>query len=375
MTRTRNPLRSMRARLLVSYLSVCAVGTVVLFLTVRLTAPSFFSHHVAGMSGMHGPGAALMAEESAQLDDALTNSLNEGFLIATGVALPLGVIASILVARQVSTPVKRLARASHRIAQGEYSERVPTGGPSEIEELAGSFNAMAAALEQVEQRRMELIGDVAHELRTPVTVLCGYLEGLADGVFPASADTWARLGQETARLRGLIEELEELSRAQAGQFALAIVPVHPADAVRTATGRLAPEFARGGLTLNIKVPSDLPAVHADFDRLVQILSNLLTNALKYTPAPGSVTIVVSREDSGIAFAVRDTGIGIATEHLPYVFERFYRVDRSRARSSGGSGIGLTIAKAIAVAMGGTLSAQSVGPGQGSTFTLRLPISK
>ena len=323
---------------------------------------------------MQGPGG-MMTQEAAGLDSALTRSLSEGFLIATAVALPLGLIASFLVAQQIAAPVKRLADASRRIAAGEYAERVPAGGPTEIDELASSFNAMAEALERVEQRRMELIGDVAHELRTPVTVIHGYIEGLADGVFPASAETWTRLGEETARLIRLVEELQELSRAEAGQFTLTLARVDPSEAVRAAAARLEPAFATERLALQVEAPVGLPSVDADLDRLVQILSNLLTNALKYTPAPGTVRIAASREGNGVAFSVRDSGIGIATEQLPHVFERVYRVDRSRARSSGGSGVGLTIAKAIAEAMSGTLAAESAGPGQGSTFTLWLPLSK
>ena len=369
-----NQLRGIRARLLASYLGICAVGTVVLFVMVRATAPSFFQHHIGGMAGMQGPGG-MMTREAAGLDSALARSLNEGFLIATAIALPLGVIASFLVAQQIATPTKRLAEASRRIAQGDYAERVPGGGPTEIDELASSFNAMASALERVERRRMELIGDVAHELRTPVTVLHGYVEGLADGVFPASQETWKSLGEETARLIRLVEELQELSRAEAGQFTLALARVDPSEAVRTAAARLGPAFAAEGLDLQVEAPMGLPPVDADLDRLVQVLTNVLTNALKYTPAPGGVRIAASREGNGIAFSVRDSGIGIAADHLPHVFERFYRVDRSRARSSGGSGVGLTIAKAIAEALGGTLRAESAGPGQGSTFTLWLPLAK
>jgi two-component system, OmpR family, sensor histidine kinase BaeS len=369
-----NVLRSIKGRLLVSYLSVCAVGTVVLFLTVRATAPSFFQHHIGSMAGMQGTGG-MMSQEAAGLDGALSRSLNEGFLIATAVALPLGVIASFLVAQQIAAPVKRLADASGRIAAGEYAERVPTGGPAELDELAGSFNAMAQALEDVERRRMELIGDVAHELRTPVTVLRGYIEGLGDGVFPANAETWAKLGDEAARLCRLVEDLEELSRAEAGQFSLVVAPVNPFNAVRTAAARLESAFSESGISLNVDAPRVLPAVAADFDRLVQILTNLLTNAVKYTSTSGSVTFAAGEEGNGVAFSVRDSGIGIAPEQLAHVFERFYRVDGSRARSSGGSGIGLTIAKALAEAMSGTLTAESAGLGKGSMFTLWLPLSK
>lgn len=372
-----NPLHSIRSRLLVSYLGVCAVGTVILFLAVRLTAPNFFDQHIGGMQGMQAmqsPGG-MMSLEAGQLDSALTRSVNEGFLLATAVALPLGVIASLIVSDQIATPIKRLASASGRIAKGEYRERVPAGGPAEIDALASSFNAMAATLERVEQRRVELIGDVAHELRTPVTALRGYVEGLADGVFTPSPETWSKLGEETARLNRLVEDLQELSRAEAGQFSLTTAPVQALEVVRAAVGRLEQSFAETGLVLEVDVRAGLPPVHADFDRVVQVLTNLLTNALKYTPPPGRVAVSVTREANQLCFRVRDSGLGIAPDHLPHLFERFYRVDRSRARRSGGSGVGLTIARALAQAMGGTLTADSQGPGQGSTFTLRLPLAR
>jgi two-component system sensor histidine kinase BaeS len=366
---------SMRTRLLISYLAVCVAGIAVLFVMVRLTAPSFFDRHVANMGAMRGFGGAMMSPQGVNLDSALTRSLNEGFLVATLVALPLGIIASFFVAREIARPLKRLVAASQRIARGEYDERVPADGPGELGELAVSFNAMASALEHTEQRRMELIGDVAHELRTPVTVLRGYVEGLADGVFPPSAETWEKLQEETGRLGRLVEDLQEVSRAEAGQITLATASLNPSEAVKSAVARLTPGLAPGGLVLETDAPDDLPAVLADPDRLDQVLTNLLTNAVRYTPPPGTVTIAARRQGPQVAFSVRDTGIGIAPEDLPNIFERFFRADRSRSRSSGGSGVGLTIAKALAEAMGGSLSASSEGSGKGSTFTLLLPLSR
>ncbi len=368
-------LGTMRSRLLVSHLGVCIVAIVALFVTVRITAPSFFNYHIGNMSFMHGPGGPEMTAEAAQIDDALTRSLNEGFLVAAAVGLPLAVIASVLVARQVSRPVRSLASASHRIADGDHAQRVAVGGPVELEELGASFNAMAAALESVERRRIALIGDVAHELRTPVTVLRGYVEGLADGVFPASAETWTKLAEETTRLSRLVEELQELSRAEAGQLSVTVTAVNPADIVKTVAERLRVPFSDKGLRLDVLAPDGLPAVVADPERLVQVLSSLLGNALRYTPAPGTVTMAAREEGGGVAFSVRDSGIGIEAADLPQVFERFYRVDRSRARTSGGSGVGLTIARALATAMGGVLRAESAGLGKGSTFTLVLPTAK
>ncbi len=363
----------MRARLFVSHIGVGVVAIVALFVAVRATAPSFFDHHIGNMALMHGPNGMAMPATAAQLDAALARSLNEGFLIAVAVAFPLSVIISVLVARQLSGSARSLASASRRIATGDYAQRVPVDGPVEVQEVARSFNSMAGALEGAEQRRIELIGDVAHELRTPLTVLQGYLEALADGIFPASDETWAKLTLETDRLSRLAEELQELSRAQAGQLAISLSPVSVGDAVRTAAARLERAFADKSLSLDVSAPPDLPNVLADSERLVQVLSSLLSNALRYTPE-GRVGIRARRLGDGVEISVRDSGIGIEAEHLPHVFERFYRVDRSRARSSGGTGVGLTIAGALVAAMGGSLRAESAGAGSGSTFTLVLPIA-
>ena len=362
-----------RARLFVSHIGVGVVAIVSLLVAVRATAPSFFDHRIGNMGLMHGPNGMAVPASAAQLDAALARSLNEGFLIAVAVALPLSVIISVLVARQLSGSARSLASASRRIAAGDYAQRVPVGGPMEVQEVARSFNSMAGALEGAERRRIELIGDVAHELRTPLTVLQGYLEALADGVFQASDETWAKLTLETDRLGRLAEELQELSRAQAGQLAISLSPVSVGDAVRTAASRLERAFADKGLSLDVSTPPGLPNVLADSERLVQVLSSLLSNALRYTPE-GKVGITARRLGDGVEISVRDSGIGIEAEHLPHVFERFYRVDRSRARSSGGTGVGLTIAGALVAAMGGSLRADSAGAGAGSTFTLVLPIA-
>ncbi|MBI2765943.1 MAG: HAMP domain-containing protein [Chloroflexi bacterium] len=364
----------MRTRLLASHIGVIIIAIVVLFVTVRATAPNFFDSHIGNMAMMGGPEGTMMTAEAGQLDDALARSVNEGFLLAAAVALPLGVVVSLLAARQLAGPVRSLAAASRGIAAGDYVQRVPVEGPPELEELARSFNLMAVALEGAERRRIELIGDVAHELRTPVTVLQGYVEALADGVFPASAETWSKLAAETSRLGRLAEELQDLSRAQAGQLAVSISAVSAGGAIRSAAGRLEPAFAEKGLRLDVLAPPGLPNVLADSERLVQVLSSLLSNALRYTPAPGAVSIAARRVGAAIEISVHDTGIGISAEHLPHIFERFYRVDRSRARSSGGTGVGLTIASALVTAMGGALRAESPGAGDGSTFTIVLPVA-
>jgi len=188
---------------------------------------------------------------------------------------------------------------------------------------------------------------------------------LLDGVVAPSPEIWARLHGEAGRLRRLVAGLQDLSRAEAGQIPLVLRPVAPAALVAAALDRLEDQFAAKGLDLQCAVPSTLPSVQVDQDRAVQVLINLLTNALRYTPAPGRVTVTAARQDNTVVFQVADTALGLAPEHLARLFERFYRVDASRSRALGGSGIGLTIAKALVDAMGGAIQAHSDGPGRGS----------
>jgi histidine kinase len=372
---------SLRTRLLLSFAVVGAVGIGAFFVTARLTAPSFFETRLAHITGRQpqgrGPGAAgggtQAAELDAELDSAMTRSLNYALLIGSGVALAVGGAGAFLLARQLSHPARRLAEASRGIAAGDYAQRVPEDGPPEVAGLAQAFNTMAASLHGVEQRRRELIGDVAHELRSPVAILRGYLEGLADGVLEPAPEVWERLFEETGRMSRIVDDLGQLSRAEAGQLALDIAPLDAGIIAQETAERMRPEFDARGIKLAVQTSGRAP-VMADRDRLVQILTNLLSNARNYTPTGGSVLVDVRAERGAATIAVRDTGAGLAADHLAHVFERFYRVDRSRSRASGGSGVGLTIARALAVAMGGTLTAKSPGVGRGSTFTLRLPLA-
>jgi signal transduction histidine kinase len=216
-------------------------------------------------------------------------------------------------------------------------------------------------------------------MRTPIATLEGYLEGLLDGVIDPSDRVWAKLHGEAGRLRRLIEDLHELSRAEAHQIPVVLRPTSPFEIVRPAVERLDSDAAELGLHLTVELPPALPNVQADPERAIQVLTNLLTNALRYTPAPGEITVRVSTASAAngvevVLFEVTDTGIGIAPGHLPRVFERFYRVDKSRSRAHGGAGVGLTIARALAEMMGGRITARSDGSGRGSTFAFELPVA-
>jgi histidine kinase len=231
---------------------------------------------------------------------------------------------------------------------------------------------MAAQLEQMEATRRELIGDVAHELRTPLASIKGSMEGLIDGVLPAEAPTFQQIYREADRLQHLVADLQELSRVEAGAFELNLRRVAVADLVQATLARLGRQFEEKGVALESDIPAGLPPVRADEDRAGQVLLNLVGNALQYTPAGGRVWVSARRQGTEVHIQVSDTGIGIPPEHLPLVFTRFYRVDKSRARAGGGSGIGLTIARHLVEAHGGRIWAESPGPGQGSTFTFTLP---
>jgi signal transduction histidine kinase len=368
------PFRTLRARIFLSHLLVIAVGAITLALVAKATAPTIFDFHMTMMRG-HQPMATAMGEASnAALQDAFRGSLNQALLVGGAAALIAALIASAVVTRQVADPVQRLAEAAHRLASGRYAERVPASETTELDVLTRAFNEMAAALEQSEARRLQLIGDVAHELRTPISTLEGYLDGLADGVVEPGEETWVLLREEAGRVRRLVEDLHALWRTEATPQHLDLAPLAPAALIRLSVTRLGPDFAAKGLTLTTDVAPDLPMVRADTDRALQVLTNLLGNALRYTPAPGEVTIAAARDGGGVLFSVSDTGAGLAAEDLTRVFERFYRVDKSRSRAAGGSGVGLAIARALVEAMGGRIWATSPGLGRGTTFSFMLPVA-
>ena len=365
----------LRGKIFLAHLLVIAVGFVMMFVATLSIAPTLFDRL---MGNMMGPGAPAMggmlpgiAETTAQ---AFRAAMFQALLLSAGAATIAAVAVSLFVSARIVTPLQRLLAASGRIARGHYAERVPATQTDELGALAAQFNTMAAELEAAERRRVALIGDVAHELRTPLATIEGYTEGLLDGVVAPDAATWALLHDEAARLRRLVQEFQDLSRAEARQLPLHLRPAVPAALVTQALVRITPQFAEKDISLTSDISTDLPLVQADADRITQVLINLLGNALRYTPAGGNVSVRAERQPDTVTFHVADTGIGIAPEHLPHLFERFYRVDKARSRALGGSGIGLTIAKAIVDAHDGQIWATSDGPNQGATFSFTLPIA-
>lgn len=281
--------------------------------------------------------------------------------------------ASLWVVRQrVVKPIEEMKRATQRIAAGAYHERLPRYTSIELNELATAFNQMVAALEATEQSRVELIGDVAHELRTPLASIRATMEGVLDEVLPLEPATFASVQREVGRLQRLVQQLEALSRAESGQMVPKRQSVDYARLVGEVAARLQGQYADKGVSLSVALPDALSPLAADPDFLTQILVNLLGNALQYTPTGGTVALSVRAERGTVVTQIRDTGIGIPPDEVGRIFERFYRVDKSRARSSGGNGVGLTIARHLVLAHGGTLRAESAGIGKGTTLLFTLP---
>ncbi len=370
-------------KIFLSYLIVLLVGFIVLATATEFTAPTAFDHHLAAMNDMMMGDTSMMGAETDLELDLFTNfrnALNEALGFALAAAFTAAVVVSLIVSRQVVAPIRQMMFVSQRIADGHYDERVDVPGDiagdgvDELAQLALSFNQMAAKLEYTEDMRRQLIGDVAHELRTPLTTIKGSMEGLMDGVLTADVQTFQQIHRQTDRLQRLIDDLQELSRVEAGAYTMNLLLQEVQDLVEITKTTLIRQFEEKGVTLNIELDPGLPMVYADEDRIRQVLLNLVGNALQYTPAGGVVTIRAKQERDEVLISVSDTGVGIPAEHIDQIFTRFYRVDSSRSRSVGGSGIGLTIARYLTEAHGGRIWAESPGADQGSTFTFTLPVA-
>jgi two-component system OmpR family sensor kinase/two-component system sensor histidine kinase BaeS len=338
-------------------------------LSSAASLPIRWQGQTVGYLGLRG-GSALPALAEGVLAQ-ITQALWQAGLIAGLLGLGLGG----LLARGIAAPLRRLAAAAGQIARGDLDERVPVQGATEVAALAGAFNDMAAALQAAERARQALIADVAHELRTPLSVLDGNLQAILDDIYPLDKAEITTLLEETAVLRRLVADLHELAQAEAGRLPLTLRPLALGALLEQTATLFAEPAAAQGLTLTCTVPPTLPPVAADAGRVQQVLHNLLGNALAYTPAGGQVQVAAD-STAGPGFvrvSIRDTGPGIAAADLPHVFERFWRGDRSRARARGGAGLGLAIARQWIIAQGGQIGVEST-LGQGRCFWFTLPTS-
>jgi signal transduction histidine kinase len=296
----------------------------------------------------------------------------DGIWAATGAAAAVGVLFSLLLARRMVRPVVDLTSAARAIARGGTPAPVPVRGDDEIAELARAFNRMAERLASDEDQRRRLFAGIAHELRTPLSVIQGTLEGMLDHVMEATPERVATLHSQTLLLARLITDLRDLSLAQAGQLQLHLEALDAGPVVRDTLEALAPLAEERGVGLRSDIPRRLPRIDADPDRVRQIVQNLVENAVRYTPSGGQVRVTMQEDDAGgVRLAVADTGVGVGETDLPHIFRHFYRADQSRARSSGGTGLGLAIVKSLVDAHGGEVSVESA-VGKGSTFTGRFP---
>jgi histidine kinase len=370
--------RQLRWKLFISHAVIIVIAVVILLAAAQILVRSSLSDQspLAIDSESAATGALGGAAGSSDaIQGRFQNILEQALLIASFGALAAAVVVSLFVSRRIVEPLQDLTEVSRRLELGYYRERTHIRSDDELAQLSRSINQLAEALDRTEQRRMALLADVAHELRTPLTTIEGYMEGLLDRVIAPDEQTFTLIRREAARLQRLTEELALLSRAEAGALPIAPRPCSPNELLETVSARFQPQFSACEIDLQMHLPLDPPQIYADQDRIAQVVINLLANALRYTPANGSVLVSLSAFDDYVQIAVRDSGIGIEAIHLPHIFERFYRVDKSRARASGGTGIGLTIARHMVYGHGGEIWAESAGLGYGSCFYVTLPVYK
>ena len=354
-------------RLLAAQLLVVAAGGVTFALAAFAAGPPLFRTHIRRAIGAVSP------EVSRHLQDAFASAAGLATSAGAAAAILTAAAVSLLIARRLSRPIGALTAVASRLAAGDYTARMPPAGLGpELDTLAAAFNTMAAAQQATEVTRRRLLADLAHELRTPLATLDAYLEGLADGIRSPTQDTWDVLAAQTARLLRLADDIALVSVAEEGQLALRPVPVAPNEIVTAAVTAAHPGYDARNVKLSTRLARNLPELTADPERLAQVLAGLLSNALRHTTPGGNVTVTTQLAGPAVEITITDSGDGIAAEHLPHIFERFYRADTARDRAHGGSGIGLTIARALITAHGGTLTATSDGPGTGARFTITLP---
>jgi signal transduction histidine kinase len=365
-------MNRMQSRFIAAFIGVILLVVFFTFLVSHLAR--YFA-----ISPMDGEMAlfidSLPPETQEQFTNALRQALPRQIVLFTLLSGGVAILAGIWLARSFAAPLDQLATSVRAFSSRNLSHRVPVTGTEEVQEVAVAFNEIAAQLEGAENRRRDLLADVAHELRTPVTVIQGNLRAILDDVYPLDKEEVARLYEQTLFLSRLIEDLRQLAQAEADQLQLTCVQVNVANLAKEATAVLQPLAAARKIDLHVELLGALPVIEADQARLQQALHNLIGNALRYTPDSGKVIVVVEQVHDELQIRVQDNGEGIAAAHLPHVFDRFYRADPSRSRESGGSGLGLAIVRAIARAHGGRATAVSPGPGQGSTFTLHLPLTQ
>ena len=326
--------------------------------------PPFLSSGLS--SGPEPAGEPLVSRVAA--------SVKKSLLWSGLAAAIVGIILISLAARRILAPLQALGGAAQRLGEGDLGQRVPASGPSEIRRLGNTFNVMAENLQTAEQQRRNLTADVAHELRTPLSNIQGYLDAVQDGLLQPDEATIATLRQQAAHLVTLVEDLRLLALAEAGSLVLHTQPESLQHLLEESVEAFRPRADAKGIRLTLELTEGLPDIDLDRTRISQVVDNLLENAIVNTPEGGAVTVRASRDGASANVSVSDTGPGLAPEDLERVFDRFYRVDLSRARATGGAGLGLTIARQLVEAHGGSIRSESE-IGHGATFSFSLPLTR
>ncbi len=354
------------ARLMTAMALVVVSAALAAWLVGGAVGPALFHRHMLQAEG--APGTAVEHAESAF---ASASALTMAVALAASVLTAL--VASVVLARRIGASLGSLSGAAGEVAAGRFDVQLaPPRVGAEFDDLADAFNAMAARLNNDEVLRRRLMADVAHELRTPVATIAAYLDALEDGVTQLTPDTLDVLRAQASRLTRLATDLAAVTQAENGALHLDLRAAAPVTLLEAAVSAARVGAADAGVELVVHADGGLRLVRVDSDRFAQVLGNLVDNAIRHTPRGGRITLSAAGVGSGVRFTVADTGEGIAPEHLPHVFERFYRVDVARDRRHGGSGIGLAIVRALVQAHNGKVSARSDGLGRGSSFDIDLP---
>ena len=365
--------RRLRTRLFLSYVVVVAAGAVAMLVVGTVVTRTVYEQRLGGFGLGRGQGRTTDPTE-AQLTSALDESLVPALLFGVGAALITAAIVAMIVGTRLLRPIDQLRAATRRMAAGDFATPVPVPAEVELASLANDVNDLGKHLAAIERRRTQLLGEVTHEMRTPITVIRGQTEGLIDGVITPSAEVFAGLADEASRLQRIVDDLTLLSRADEGTLEIEVTELDLGVVAAGAAERLRPQFEYADVALVVEVgdpPEPIP-VRGDVGRLTQVLSNLLGNALGHSPAGATVTVRCGRQNSLAFVDVIDNGPGIAADEAERIFERFYRGSRT-GTGGAGRGIGLTIARSLARAHGGDVVADSGGPG--ARFRLTVPVSE
>ncbi len=345
------------------------VGGVVRLSNVPNGIPIQAGQKTVGVLLINRPVFRIGAPGSAFLD-----RVNLQILVGALVAIGLALLLAIILSRTLTRPIRELTEATQVVSAGNWSQQVPVRSQDELGLLATSFNRMSADLARSLDLRRQMTADIAHELRTPLSIILGHAEAVHDGVLPASAETFEIIREEAGRLEHLVDDLRTLSMADAGELKLSMRPSSIEELLQSVQRLYAHRARQKAIQLDVKAAAEVPDVELDSQRIKEVLTNILDNAMRYTPEGGHITLSAKRADEQVEIAIQDSGPGVGAEELDKIFERFYRTESSRTREEGGSGLGFAIARSIIEKHNGRIWAESQ-PGQGLTVMIKLPIQQ